>query len=70
MKMETFLGWLGELETTSTAGGGWIDELDAAPGHAGPATGLPAPGYEHWRVFAALAAMPLRAAGPALNRPS
>ena len=66
MKIEVFLGWLAELEATSVAGAGWLDEVAAATPDAAAST----PRYEHWRIFATLAAMPLRSKEPALNRPS
>ena len=66
MKVEVFLGWLAELEATSAAGAGWLEELVAPTPEDASAT----PRYEHWRVFATLAAMPLRSTEPALNRPS
>jgi len=57
-------------ERTSASGGHWLDELvdDAAQVKSSVDTG--AGHHDDWRVFAALAAMPLRAAEPALSPPS
>jgi len=59
MKREVLLGWLEELEMTVV-------------GHECPRDGASAedapPSCEHWRVFAALAAASVRAAGARSGR--
>ncbi len=62
MKPEVLLGWLSELETT--IGGNACPLQREAPATAD------AVDIEDWRVFAALAAVPLRKASEGLSPPS
>jgi hypothetical protein len=62
MKPEVLLGWLSELETTIT-GDACLLRRDA-PANAD------AVDIDDWRVFAALAAVPLRKADEPLSPPS
>jgi hypothetical protein len=52
MDAEVLLGWLAELGMIARDDGP-LDALLAGPG-------LAAPGHAHWRVFAALAAVPVQ----------
>ena len=62
MKPEILLGWLSELETTITG--------EACALQREPRAGADTSDIEDWRVFAALAAVPLRKATEALSPPS
>jgi len=69
MEPEVLLGWLAELRMIAHEDG----TLDLLVAGAGPAQRGDA--HAHWRVFAALAAVPLqrparRLAGAPLSRPS
>lgn len=63
MKPEVLLGWLSELETTIGGHACPLQREAAASSEA-------AADIEDWRVFAALAAVPLRQACEGLSPPS